>query len=351
MMMRVLQQLRRGLGQKSPIPNGTSSATPPQRSVSLAQKRWLATIATATILSSGTTFAALLFAPPALAQSIVTVGDSGDEVIRIQQRLATLGYLGPSDVDGEFGELTAEAVIQFQTAEGLETDGVVGPATSAALFGGGSNYDDDTPPSNGGSINLPNPTTGNNGTLTSAQIASLQSDLFALGFYTGDTDGIYSTSTQEAVRLFQQTKRLPATGLPDRATLQAIEAEIRNPNSTNTEVLPPPTLGTSFPVTPTPTYPPNIYSGGGGLTPPGSLPSINAYGYDANFFPYVVVVPDRTGANLAKVQRFSNRAFLAGSRRGPFIHAGAYARREDAEALSRQLRSQGLDSRVVYRPQ
>jgi lipoprotein-anchoring transpeptidase ErfK/SrfK len=51
----------------------------------------------------------------------------------VQQRLAQLHYLPPSAVDGEAGYRTQQAVIAFQAWEGLDRDGVVGPATTAAL--------------------------------------------------------------------------------------------------------------------------------------------------------------------------------------------------------------------------
>jgi hypothetical protein len=50
----------------------------------------------------------------------------------VQQRLAALGY-GPGPLDGEYGPATERAVRAFQTAAGIEVDGVVGPETRAAL--------------------------------------------------------------------------------------------------------------------------------------------------------------------------------------------------------------------------
>ena len=59
--------------------------------------------------------------------------DSGNEVSRLQQRLAELNlYSGP--MDGEFGPQTQQAVEQFQQQAGLTVDGIVGPATWLALF-------------------------------------------------------------------------------------------------------------------------------------------------------------------------------------------------------------------------
>lgn len=77
--------------------------------------------------------------------SAFRVGDEGSDVVEIQGQLANLGY----DVaaDGAFGPATAEAVKAFQASQGLEPDGLVGPATYAALLGKsmpevsrGSNY-------------------------------------------------------------------------------------------------------------------------------------------------------------------------------------------------------------------
>lgn len=61
------------------------------------------------------------------------MGCQGDEVKTLQERLAELDYLSDSLNTGYFGELTDAAVRKFQTANGLEADGVVGPATEKKL--------------------------------------------------------------------------------------------------------------------------------------------------------------------------------------------------------------------------
>jgi peptidoglycan hydrolase-like protein with peptidoglycan-binding domain len=56
-------------------------------------------------------------------------------VLSLQQRLSSLGYwLGVPN--GEFGDATQQAVFALQKAAGISRDGVVGPATEAALAAG-----------------------------------------------------------------------------------------------------------------------------------------------------------------------------------------------------------------------
>jgi hypothetical protein len=50
-----------------------------------------------------------------------------------QARLAQLGYLAPTDVDGQAGPATESAVLAFQKWERLDRDGVLGPKTLARL--------------------------------------------------------------------------------------------------------------------------------------------------------------------------------------------------------------------------
>jgi hypothetical protein len=58
-------------------------------------------------------------------------GDRGPDVLTLQERLVALG--APLAEDDDFGDETLHALVQFQRAEGLTPDGVVGPATWAAL--------------------------------------------------------------------------------------------------------------------------------------------------------------------------------------------------------------------------
>lgn len=62
-------------------------------------------------------------------------GAEGPAVLALQQRLAELGYF-VTGADGRFGAATQQAVWALQKAAGLARDGLVGPATQAALDAG-----------------------------------------------------------------------------------------------------------------------------------------------------------------------------------------------------------------------
>ncbi|WP_047870896.1 L,D-transpeptidase family protein [Nocardiopsis sp. RV163] len=62
-------------------------------------------------------------------------GSSGAGVSAVQERLSELGYW-IDGVDGQFGFHTEQAVVALQKAAGIARDGVVGPATRAALAEG-----------------------------------------------------------------------------------------------------------------------------------------------------------------------------------------------------------------------
>lgn len=61
------------------------------------------------------------------------LGDEGHWVIEMQRELTRHGF--PLEDDGDFGPVTEAAVRDFQTANGLTCDGVVGPETWAVLAG------------------------------------------------------------------------------------------------------------------------------------------------------------------------------------------------------------------------
>ena len=64
--------------------------------------------------------------------ALLKKGSSGPDVLTLQSTLKQLGF-DPKGVDGVFGAGTEAAVKAFQTSKGLTPDGMVGPATMAAL--------------------------------------------------------------------------------------------------------------------------------------------------------------------------------------------------------------------------
>lgn len=69
---------------------------------------------------------------PAMADGILQRGERGPSVVKLQQRLAALGYK-PGTPDGIFGYGTQSAVLAFQRVSKLAADGIAGPKTLAAL--------------------------------------------------------------------------------------------------------------------------------------------------------------------------------------------------------------------------
>jgi hypothetical protein len=91
------------------------------------------TTSTSTSTSSSTTSTTVAQEP---VGATLRRGDRGPAVAQLQRDLHALGYWlgGRND---SYGLLTEQAVTAFQKVEGLERDGVAGPATLAALDGAG----------------------------------------------------------------------------------------------------------------------------------------------------------------------------------------------------------------------
>lgn len=71
---------------------------------------------------------------PSKKKPTIKRGSSGKYVKECQNDLILLGYdVGPTGADGKFGKNTEKAVKAFQKDHKLKVDGIVGPATWAAL--------------------------------------------------------------------------------------------------------------------------------------------------------------------------------------------------------------------------
>lgn len=68
--------------------------------------------------------------------SVLKNGATGSQVKALQALLIGYGYdVGRTGIDGSFGPTTESAVRKYQSRNGLETDGSVGPATWSKLLG------------------------------------------------------------------------------------------------------------------------------------------------------------------------------------------------------------------------
>ena len=83
---------------------------------------------TAQTPTTATTAAQQLLAPA----TTLKPGDTGTQVVTLQRALASLGF-SPGKADGRYGPSTTDAVLRFQRKASLTADGIVGPATLAAL--------------------------------------------------------------------------------------------------------------------------------------------------------------------------------------------------------------------------
>lgn len=367
---------------------------------------------TLTVVAGALFMGATALAPvPASAQSVVlSRNDTGAEVTRVQNRLAALGYFSTNPT-GFFGSITEDAVTRFQRDQGLQADGVVGSQTLAALFGTSTapqKASNTSPPASTSSSNTTTTGSATGSAISSATAnpatAQLQRDLAALGYDLGTIDGIYGSRTAKAVEAFQRASGLTVNGVPSINTLEALETALAgvpaktnsvtaqatprvvdqaNPSTTSssttqvkadtnqdslvvqrgnetgriivqnspertvTETL------TTVPVIPRVASIPPLNAGVQQIAfAPTSTASL-AIGGDSSSnrytLPYVVAVPNRDSA-IEDVREFLPGAYIAASQRGDYVYAGSFANRQQAEALSAQLRSEGLDARVAFRP-
>ena len=69
---------------------------------------------------------------------VLTAGMTGEQVRQVQSRLAELGYLSASFVNGVYDDNTRQAIRRFQQANGLTADGAAGSAKQSRLYASGA---------------------------------------------------------------------------------------------------------------------------------------------------------------------------------------------------------------------
>ena len=140
---------------------------------------------------------------------VVAQGQTGAAVEDVQQRLALVGCLDETRVDGVFGEATAEAVRAFCKLNGLEEVSDVTSKVWAVLVDASFELGDRTL-----FLKMPH--------FHGHDVAQLQRALGALGFSVGGVDGIFGAGTEAALRKFQVNMGLPSDGIAGAYTYAAI---------------------------------------------------------------------------------------------------------------------------------
>lgn len=131
-------------------------------------------------------------------------GSTGEQVRAVQTLLNAQGYPA-GEADGSFGAATQSAVTAFQSARGLEADGVVGARTWTALLSAGT------------ASTLAEGASGE-------PVKRLQRALTATLGSTVGADGSFGPGTATAVRSYQTSRGLTADGIAGPDTWAALQA-------------------------------------------------------------------------------------------------------------------------------
>jgi peptidoglycan hydrolase-like protein with peptidoglycan-binding domain len=140
-----------------------------------------------------------------MAEPVLKKGSTDPAVKDLQEALKALGF-DPGPVDGIFGPQTENAVKQFQQAQQIPVDGVVGRVTWINI----DEADQSHPVLKVGSTGPP--------------VRRLQSRMSAVGFDMGGVDGRFGPKTEAAVRKLQQDFNLTVDGIVGQQTWQVVDA-------------------------------------------------------------------------------------------------------------------------------
>ena len=148
--------------------------------------------------------------PSTYPGSVIGMGARGENVVKIQNELIRRGYEVSGGADGAFGSGCRNAVMQFQTDNGLTADGMVGKQTWDKLF-----------PQSGVISSYPGYVLqmGARG----EEVVAVQEKLISLGYtVSGGADGAFGSGTRDAVRLFQASKGIKVDGSVGKETWDAL---------------------------------------------------------------------------------------------------------------------------------
>lgn len=141
--------------------------------------------------------------------SVLNIGSRGDEVTKLQKMLKKLGYT--NSVTGYYGNITKDAVKAFQSKNSLTANGVANSATVKKITAAYEKADE--------IVKVDGLTIGSRGN----DVTDLQKMLKKLGF-TSSVTGYFGTTTEGAVKEFQEKNGLTANGIANDATVKKITA-------------------------------------------------------------------------------------------------------------------------------
>ena len=137
--------------------------------------------------------------------------------IMMQVVLKSYGYY-PGDIDGIFGKISTNALIEFQSSNNIEPDGIIGSQTCDLLL------DKSQIVKNTKIIStISNDETQKNSQDYSQDIYDAQLKLKDLGLYTSNIDGINGPGTKRALKNFQSKSGLIPDGVLGPLTIAALE--------------------------------------------------------------------------------------------------------------------------------
>ncbi len=129
----------------------------------------------------------------------LTLGMTGDDVSALQNRLIALGYYEGA-ATGKFDEKTEQAVLAFQTKNGLWPDGTAGDDTQSLLYSAPAVG---TGEQKGGGAPAASPYRLLAPTMKGNDVVAMQNRLAYLGYYEGTPTGEYDKETEQAVAAFK----------------------------------------------------------------------------------------------------------------------------------------------------
>ncbi|MGK5533289.1 L,D-transpeptidase family protein [Streptomyces sp. URMC 129] len=158
---------------------------------------------------------------------VLGFGDESEQVRELQARLEQLGHF-VAQPTGYYGDVTLGAVSEYQREAGLDVSGTVYESTWAALT-------DATETPGEEDMYPPQQVMGYGD--NSEQVRELQARLKQVGHFEENPTGYYGDVTTAAVRAYQESAGIEATGTVFEPTWTALTAETETP--TEEEMYPP----------------------------------------------------------------------------------------------------------------